>query len=249
MDRKVTAEEVLAIATRRTRFTGCRPRAARPRQRLQSRPERRPCKRDQAGYPTGRGRRSARHRDHPDRESSPCRLLWGQVQINRLAATHGVPSLGACRKATRGRPSSPGSPASRSQGGYSTHQLGFQEAHQAGPTRVEPIQTACQFERQSWPILHEDAYPRATCQPAVRRTVEFPITVTADQKQTLTPSTSSGHHRSPSDFIGDLLGDRVQHSLGHPSSDPLFGLTRQLGEAWRRVGLGDVESIHRLGKS
>src|SRR5215212_6986313 len=58
-------------------FTGCRLLAARPRQRLPPRPERRPCKRDRARYPTRRGRRWARHRDRPDWESSPYRLLWG----------------------------------------------------------------------------------------------------------------------------------------------------------------------------
>jgi hypothetical protein len=77
------------------------------------------------------------------------------------------------------------SPARSQLGGYSTHELGFQEAHQAGPTRIEPVQAACQSERQSWPILHEDAYPQTTHRAAVRRTVAFPIIVAADKKQAL----------------------------------------------------------------
>ena len=70
-------------------------------------------------------------------------------------------------------------------GGYSSHELGFQEAEQAGPTRVEPIQTGGQCERQVWPILHEHPHPQATDRPAVRRLVAFPITVAADKKPTL----------------------------------------------------------------
>ena len=164
-------------------------------------------------------------------------------------------------------------PLGRSEGGYSTHELGFQEAHQAGPARIEPIQAACQSERQSWPILHQDAYAQARHQAAVRRTVAFPITVAADKKQTLRRPGPGGIHvsasrfsalgaglisgprpapegyGSPSEFLGDLLADRVQHARGHPSSDPLFGLTRQLGQARCRVGLGDVEPIHRLGET
>jgi hypothetical protein len=71
-------------------------------------------------------------------------------------------------------------------GGYSNHELGFQEAPQAGPTRVEPIQTECQCERQVWPILHKHTHPQATGRPTVRRLVAFPITVPADKKPSLT---------------------------------------------------------------
>ena len=71
-------------------------------------------------------------------------------------------------------------------GGYSDHELGFQEAPQAGTTRVEPVETGWACERQVWPILNEHPHAQATRQPAVRRLVAFPITVTADKKPTLT---------------------------------------------------------------
>ena len=73
-----------------------------------------------------------------------------------------------------------------------TMSWGFQEATQAGPTRVKPIQTGCQCERQVWPILHEHAHPQATSRPAVRRLVAFPITVPADKKPTLTRGSPAG---------------------------------------------------------
>jgi hypothetical protein len=77
-------------------------------------------------------------------------------------------------------------PSCSCSGGYSNHELGFQEAPQAGPTRVEAIQTGCQCDRQVWPILHEHANPQATGRPAVPRLVAFPITVPADKKPTVT---------------------------------------------------------------
>src|SRR5688572_32092188 len=102
-------------------------------------------------------------------------------------------------------------PLGRSEGGYSTHELGIQEAHQAGPTRIEPIQAACQSERQSWTILHQDAYPQARHQAAVRRTVAFPITVAADKKQTLR-RTGAGRDSCP--------GVAVQRIGGGPYFSP-----------------------------